>query len=510
MLVFDWILALLLGSVLIGLFARWIRAPYPSLLALAGMGLALLPVAPRLMIPPELSLALFVAPVLLDAAYDAPVRDIWKHRWLVGSLVVPAVLLTTAAVAVVAHTLVPDMPWAAAVALGAIVAPPDAAAAMAVLKQLRPPHRVTVILQGESLLNDASALLIYRLAVGAAAAGDVAASKIAPVLFYVVIGSIALGVALAAGFTAATRRIEDVPSAIILQFVSTFGIWLLAEALELSSILTVFAYAVVVARRTARVPARMRVPSFAVWETAVYVLNVIAFVLMGLQIRPILDSLDPSQRQDHVVVALAVFLTAVLIRLIWVMPVTALWRRKVLRFASDGSRPVNPPTLRGGFVVGWCGMRGLVSLAAAFALPIGFPYRELILLSAFAVVLGTLTVQGLTVNPLVRRLRLPEDPFVDREIRRAREAVANEALRVLDSNPGAHAEALRLEYRATLEASQTSGESEHDALRREVVDAQRRVLAKLRGHGEIGDEAFHRVEEELDWGELYASRLVER
>ena len=205
-----------------------------------------------------------------------------------------AVGLTTIAVAVVARALMPAMPWAPAIALGAIVAPPDAAAATAVLRQLRPPHRILTILEGESLLNDASALLIYRLAVGAVAANGFSIGAVAPTFLLAVAGSVVVGPALGWLTLRWTDRVRDVPTAIILQFVSTFGVWILADRIGLSGVLTMVCYAMTVARTAPeRIPARIRIPSYAVWETAVFVLNVLAFVFIGLQIRPILASLEP-------------------------------------------------------------------------------------------------------------------------------------------------------------------------------------------------------------------------
>jgi CPA1 family monovalent cation:H+ antiporter len=510
MALFQSILLLLLGSVLLSLLARRIGAPYPALLALAGAGLAFFPFAPILTVPPDLALALFVAPVLLDAAYDASVRDIRRSWWAVTGLVLGAVGATTVAVAVTAHALVPAMPWAAAVALGAIVAPPDAVAAIAVLRQLRPPHRIVTILEGESLLNDATALLIYRLAVGAAYTGGVGFGQVAPMLAWVFVGSLGLGAVLAFAYTRAIDRVSDIPSSIILQFVGTFGVWLLADALKLSGVLTIVAYAVVAARLTARMPARLRVPSFAVWETTVYVLNVIAFVLMGLQIRPILAGLEPGRRDDYLLFAGLVLLTAVVARIAWVMSVNSVLRAKNRWFGTRLPPDEPAPTVKSGLAISWCGMRGIVSLAAAFALPTDFPFRDLILLSAFTVVLGTLVLQGLTLRPLVRLLCFPADSPVDREIRAAREAVAKAALDALDGADGALAEALRREYAAALDAARCAPDgspgrdTESAALRRNAVHAQRITLTTLRSQGRIGDDAFHRVEEELDWAELYA------
>src|SRR6185436_10505496 len=199
-------------------------------------------------IPPDLALALFVAPVLLDAAFDASPRDL-RENWVpVASLVVVSVLLTTMAVAVVARMLVPAMPWAAAVALGAVVAPPDATAAIAVLRQVRIPHRLLTILEGESLLNDASALLIYRLAVGAVVAGTFSIGSVAPAFLLAVAGSLVAGPVLAWLLLAVTSRVSDIPTAIILQFITTFCVWIAAERVGLSGVLTVVCFAFTASR----------------------------------------------------------------------------------------------------------------------------------------------------------------------------------------------------------------------------------------------------------------------
>jgi monovalent cation/hydrogen antiporter len=291
------LIGLVLAATTLAAAARRVGAPYPVFLALGGAILAFVPGAPSFTVLPELALALFVAPVLLDAAYDASPRDLRDNWAPVTGLVIFAVGLTTIAVAAVARTLMPDMPWAPAIALGAVVAPPDAAAATAVLRQLRPPHRLLTILQGESLLNDASALLIYSLAVGAVAANGFSIGAVAPTFLFAVAGSVVVGPALGWLFLRLTDRVEDVPTAIILQFVSTFGVWILADRIGLSGVLTMVCYAISVARTAPeRTPARIRIPSYAVWETVVFLLNVLAFAFIGLQIRPILASLEPAAR----------------------------------------------------------------------------------------------------------------------------------------------------------------------------------------------------------------------
>src|SRR5215203_7336495 len=276
--VFEVVIALLLGGAALAAVARRIGAPYPALVALAGAALALIPGVPTLVLDPELALALFVAPVLLDAAFDASPRDLRANWRAVASLALGAVALTIVVVAVVAKALVPDMPWGAAVALGAIVAPPDAAAATTVLKQLRPPHRLLVILEGESLFNDASALLIYRLAVGATITGVLSGWSVLPMLLVVTVGSVVLGLVLAPLTLAVNARINDVSTAVVVQFCSTFAVWILAERLHLSGIITLVVFAMAASRRAAlATPARLRIPSYAVWEVAVFVLNVLAF-----------------------------------------------------------------------------------------------------------------------------------------------------------------------------------------------------------------------------------------
>src|SRR5688500_1115273 len=262
----EQLLVLFVAAVVLAAGARRVGAPYPVFLALGGALLAFVPAAPSFTLPPELALALFVAPVLLDAAFDASLRDLRDNWAPVTGLVVVAVGLTTTAVAVVVRMLMPSMPWAPAIALGAVVAPPDAVAATAVLRQLRPPHRILTILEGESLLNDATALLIYRLAVGAAAANTFSIGAVAPTFLLAVAGSVVVGPALAWLTLRLARHVAHVPTAIIIQFASTFGVWIIAEHIGLSGVLTVVCYAITAAQTAPeRTPARIRVPSYAVW-----------------------------------------------------------------------------------------------------------------------------------------------------------------------------------------------------------------------------------------------------
>jgi monovalent cation/hydrogen antiporter len=507
---FELVIGLLLAGALLAALARRVGLPYPALLALAGAGLALLPGTPTVTLDPELALALFIAPVLLDAAFDASQRDLREHWRPVASLALIAVVLTVAAVALTVRWLVPEVPWAAAIALGAIVAPPDAAAATAVLRQLRPPHRLLVILEGESLFNDASALLIYRLAVGAAMGGATVGWGVVPMLLLVSAGSIVLGLILSRITLLVNTRIHDVATSVIVQFVGTFGVWLLAEAAHLSGILTMVVYAMAVAREApALIPARIRIPSYAVWEVAVFVLNVLAFILVGLQLKPILASLRGAEVVTYLGTAAVVCLVVILVRVLWVMreDLACLLLR---RAGAAGGRCGSTSNAA---VVGWSGMRGTVSLAAALALPAEFPQRDLVLFIAFGVVLGTLVIQGLTLRPLMHWLGLEQDDAVEREVRLAREETARAAAAATDGQ-GDHSELVRL-LRQTHE-SRLSGKPETEnaapagELLLRAVAAERRRLVELRNEGTIGDDAFHRVEEDLDWAELNAEALRRR
>jgi CPA1 family monovalent cation:H+ antiporter len=526
--VFEIVIGLLLAGAGLTAVSRRIGTPYPALVALAGAGLALVPGTPTLVLDPELALTLFVAPVLLDAAFDASLRDLRENWRNVAGLAIGAVLLTIGVVAAVACWLVPGMSWPVAIALGAIVAPPDAAAATAVLKQLRPPQRLLVILEGESLFNDASALLIYRLAVGMTLAGTLSPARAVPIMLGVIVGSVVLGMVLSRAMLRFTAGIQDVAIAVVVQFGGAFGVWMLAERLHLSGILTVVAFAMSISRPAATVtPARIRIPSFAVWEFVVFVLNVLAFILVGFQLKGILSRLDRPTLVAYLGVAGAICAATILARLAWVVAAVAVGRWRHRRASATGGRgsKVAPPSARAAAVVGWCGMRGIVTLASALALPVGgrngagFPYRDLILFTAFAVVLGTLVVQGMTLRPLMKLLKLEDDGSVEREVRAARVETLRAALAVTAAAGDEMADLLRRRYEVMLrraegelasgdgaepgkEAATRAATASDAAVIRRVTSAERQRLVALRGDGVIGDAAFQRVEQELDLEEL--------
>ena len=534
MLVFEIVIALLFVGALLSILAQRGNLPYPALLALAGAGLALTPNVPNVALDPELALTLFVAPVLLDAAFDSSPRDLRDNWRQITGLALLAVGATVLAVALVARALVPQLPWSAAIALGAIVAPPDAAAATAVLKQLPLPRRLIVILEGESLFNDASALLIYRAAVATALTGAFSGWTALFLLAASSIGSVLLGILLARVVLLPLTSVSHPATAVLLQFLSTFAVWILAERLHLSGIITVVVFGITAARSApGRTPARLRVPTNAVWEVIVFVLNVLAFILVGLQLGPILQRLARGQLESYLTAAAAVCAAVILVRIAWVMvyEVAANWLRP--RFARARNKPARHPSARAALLVAWCGMRGTVTLAAALALPVGdaaqpgFPQRDFILFTAYCVVLVTLVLQGLTLTPLIRWLALDDDRMLEREVLLARRALAEAGLAALDdeTEPDTEGAWLRHKYELRVRRFEAPAEptragangslesdANGDAARnasadhpsRRALAAERRALSDLRARGTIGDDAFHRVEEELDWAELNA------
>ncbi|MHA6202969.1 cation:proton antiporter [Dyella soli] len=509
--VFETVLALLLGAALVSSLARRLHIPYPTVLAVGGALVALLPHGPSLDFPPSLILAIFVAPVLMEAAFSTSLRDLWESWDHVLALVVVAVALTTAAVAVVARYLLPGMPWPVAIALGALLAPPDAVAATAVLRQISLPLRIRTVLEGESLLNDASALLIYKVSVSAVVAGSFGFAQVMPTFALVVLGSVVIGLVLAWPASWLMERFEDAPSAVIFQFGLTFGLWLASEHLGLSPVVVVVAFALTLARKVTHVgPAHVRLASFAIWDSATVILNVLGFTLIGLQLRPILEALSRQQRVHSLAMALILLAVVIGVRLALVLVHHVISR---LRNPSDVRTSSYTSSAGGALAVGWSGMRGIVTLAAAMALPTGFPYRDFIQLTAFVVVLGTLLIHGLTLRPLLGLVRLPPDDTVQQELARARKTALRAALAELRHHDTTAAERLRQEITEALRGTQPglgpAGQPEA-RLRRQLVTTARLTIDDLRNTGIIGDDAYRQVETELDWMELSASAPIDQ
>jgi CPA1 family monovalent cation:H+ antiporter len=508
MALFEITLLLLAIAVVLLQVARHVRVPYPAMLALVGGCVAALPFAPHLSIDPSLALALFVAPAVVDTAFEMPPREMLRIWLPLTSLAVVLVLLTALSVAWVA-VAVAGLPLAAALALGAIVAPPDAAAAAAVLKEFNLPRRTLAVLQGESLLNDAVALLVFGLAVTAAVAPGSAWSTVLPRLLFAVPGGALLGAATAFVGMRVSRKVAGTLSSIIVQFLLTFGTWILAEHLSLSPIVAMVALAMVVARyMPARTSARDRVNTNAVWAIVVFVLNVLAFLLMGLQARVILSQLQGEALRQALFFAGIVLAVVIGVRFFWVMGYGVVLRR-FRRFFEHRMLRAPVPSANIGVLVSWCGMRGLVTLATAFALPPQFPGRNVIVLSAFTVVLGTLIVQGFTIRPLIAVLHIAPDQSLEHDVAEARKAMLGAALNELAGHSGAAADAVRAEYGAARAASTGSCRplTDYDELRLLAIAAERQLLNDWRRNGRVPDDVYHLLEDELDRAELHAASL---
>lgn len=504
---FESLVALLMAAILLLQVSRRLGLPYPAMLAAAGVLLALIPGVPSIRLDPETALALFIAPALIDAAFDFPIGAVWRLWRQLFAMAVVAVLLTAAAVTWLGMS-VAGLPLYAALALGAIVAPPDAAAATAVLGAVNMPRRSVAVLTGEGLLNDALALLLFSAAIAVQGHGGIDGG-LAMRLGAAAPGGVALGIALAW----LSRRISPLVSGTLggnlLEFATTFAVWIVAERLGLSPVLCLVAFAMTIARSAGlKQSPRMRVHSFAVWSSVVFLLNVLAFLLMGMQVRTIVGEMAADRLREAAGFACLVIGTVIAVRLLWVLAYNRLARRfAVLRGDFE------PATLGQGVLVGWCGMRGLVTLATAFALPAAFPQRDLIVLTAFAVVLATLVVQGLTIAPLVRLLGLDGDDGLGRELSRARLELAEAALASLEDHAGSDVDHLRYGFELARDAAR-SGREELVERKRSLglvaIDRQRECLESLRLRHSVGPDSYLTLQEELDFRQIAMTSEGER
>ena len=505
---FESLLALLAVAILLLQVSRRLAIPYPTMLAAAGVVLALVPGAPQIRLDPHTALALFIAPVLVAAAFDFPlaaVRRLWRPLF---ALAVVAVAASAGAVAWLGVTFA-GLPLYAALALGAIVAPPDAAAATAVLSRVRMPRRSVTVLKGESLLNDASALLLFTAATSFHHQGGVD-TETAVRLGVAAPAGVLLGIVLAKLLRRVIPFVTGTLGGNIFEFVSCFAVWILAERLGVSAVLCVVAFGMTIARSASlETPPRTRIHSFAVWDSAVFLLNVLAFLLMGFQARAILADMEPHRFRDAAGFALAVVVCLTVTRMAWVLIYNRL-ARFVRAFRGD----LPPATLQQGILIGWSGMRGLVTLATAFALPADFPQRDLIVLTAFAVVLATLVLQGLTLAPLVRWLKLDGEDGMAAELAAARADLASAALGTLEGQSGAVADHWRYAFETSRSAATPEGDPGPLQIKRRLgltaLRRQRKRLEELRREQRVDADSFLILQEELDFLEVTLTSEGER
>jgi CPA1 family monovalent cation:H+ antiporter len=432
-------------------------------------------------------------------------------------------LFTATVVAIAAQALIPGLGWPAAFAFGAIVAPPDAVAATAIFQRLGVPRRVVTILEGESLVNDATALVAYRLAVGAAATGVFSLFDAGLSLAVVSIVGIAAGLAVGWLVSEVIGRLDDPVFSVVITFLAPVAAYLAAERLGGSGVLAAVAGGIYLGRHAPRrMSSEVRIAGVAAWQVLLFLINGTVFILIGLQLPAVLDSLSGRPAGELVGLAVAMSLVVIVVRILWVFPATYLPRRLSARVRARDPYPAP----RNVFLVSWAGMRGAVSLAAALALPRTlpsgepFPQRDLLVFLTFAVILATLVGQGLTLPLVIRRLGIRSDGGNSREEAHARTYLGEAALAAIDGlerDWPAHLElvdTLRAQYRHRAEhlgAPEHAGEPtdeaerellEHREMRRVVIDAEREALLRLHERAAVSDEVFRRVERDLDLEEL--------
>jgi monovalent cation/hydrogen antiporter len=519
----ELILALMVAVAVIATAARALRVPYPILLVLGGLVLALTPAVPEVNLAPDLIFLLFLPPLIYIGGFETSPRDIKAQLRPILSLAVGLVLASMLLVGLVAHWLLPSLGWPAAFALGALLAPTDAVAATALLRQTGAPRRVVTLLESESLFNDATALVAYQAALAAAATAAFSPAEAGARLVVAAVGGIVVGLAVGRAMVWLRQRLTDAPVEITVSLLTPFAAYVPAERLGLSGVVAAATCGVCVGWAGPRIMASdTRLRGRAVWDFLVFVLNGMAFILIGLQLSTILAERPTSGLAQPLEVTLVVAATLILARLAWAFGAAGVsWLLQRSRQADDAP----PPPWRESLLVGWAGLRGVVSLAAALALPLSLPGRDVLLFITFGVILITLVGEGLTLRVLTRALRIGGDATTEREEGHARTVAAEAAVARLEDLarewPG-HLpliDTLRSQYqhRSThLFDGQTSGDAgngqldpaaeqellEHRLIRRAVIDAERQAVLALRDGGSITDEVWRRVERDLDLEEL--------
>lgn len=533
----ELILVLLAVSAALQVLARRWHLPHPVLLVIGGAALAFAPGLPRPTLDPEVTFLVFVPPLLYWTAFTLSYREFKREFWPILRLGVLLVLVTMCAVAWTAHQLTPEFTWPAAFALGAIIAPPDPIAATAVMRPLGAPAALVSILEGEGLVNDATALVSYRVAVAAAVTGSFSPSS--ATLGVLIAGAGGVAVGLAAGWLIGRvrRQIGGLPLVgNTLSLLTPFVAYLPADAIGASGVLAVVMVGVYLGRHGPRIttPAT-RVQAEAMWTMLAFLLESLIFILVGLALRDAIQGVrhhSPGTLLRYTVLVSGVVIG---VRLLWVFPSAYLPRLLTRRRDASDHRPRELPQWRWVAFIGWAGMRGGDSLVIALALPVAtatgapFPARHLIIFVTFAVIFVTLIVQGLTLRPFLRALGIGDGNRAESEEAHARRVATDAALRQLEkiaANDGGHPETVRYlrathqrrkrrwtardrerhevddaEHRALEPIDEDSAEAEsatYRRLRTEMIGAERRAIIDLRDRGVIGDDVMRRIQRDLD------------
>jgi monovalent cation/hydrogen antiporter len=513
------ILGLCVAIPALSVIARLLGIPYPIVFVLGAIPLGYVPGVPHVELDPDLVLVIFLPPLLYVAAFFADLRALRADARALSLTSIGLVLATTCAVAVVGHELI-DLPWAVAFALGAIVSPTDPVAATAIARQLGVPRRLVALIEGESLVNDSSALIAYRVAVAAAVGGSFSLFDASVDFVVAVVGGIAIGLVVGAAIAEVRRRLDDIPVEITISIFSGFAGYLPAEAVGVSGVLAAVTTGIYLGWLAPQIStAQMRIQGFAVWELIVFLLNSILFVLIGLQLPGILDEVSGIEVGTLAGYALATIAVVVGMRFLWTFTIPYLVRALDRRPSQVSRRIGAAPRV----VVAWAGMRGAVSLAAALALPLEtdagtpFPERDLVIFLAYCVVLFTVVVQGLTLPALIRRLGVLDDGTEEEaEEQAARIAAAEAALEALDGLAEEEwtrddtIERMRGLYGfrrrrfATLRGDLEDEDGivdrslAYQRVMHDVIEAQRAAIVQMRNEGQISADVMRRVERDLD------------
>jgi CPA1 family monovalent cation:H+ antiporter len=507
--------AVVAASVLI---ARKLDLPYPIVLVLIGLGLSFVPHLPEVKLDPNIFFYFFLPPLLYPAALFTSWRDFRRELRAILSLATGLVLFTMLVVACVTHWLIPEIPWAASFALGAIVSPPDAVAATSVIQRLPVPHRIVSILEGESLVNDATALVALQFAIAAMTTGQFSLGAASLHFVWTAAGGILLGLAVGFLIRSVHRHLDDPPVQITISLLTPFIAYLTGERLHVSGVLAVVTSGIYLGWHSPLiVSARYRLQAFAFWEIVVFLLNGFVFIAIGFQLPAIVRSIRHESLTLPIENAAIICAAVVLVRIAWVFP------GAYLPYLLGRSRD-SLPSWRNVAVIAWAGMRGVISLAAAFALPFvlddgrPFPGRNYILFITFCVILTTLVFQGLTLPMVIRRLCLQGDGSTAEEERVARleaNKAATDVLDDLDKNeefPKDAIDRLRAEYVERIQQLEMCGENpeecrgevatpQYQRLQKRTLDIERETIIQLRNRRVINDEALRRIQRDLDLAE---------
>jgi monovalent cation/hydrogen antiporter len=512
------LLGILVAVSLLLILAYHTRIPYPIMLVVGGAGIGFLPGVPDVQLKPELVLVLVLPPLLYSAAFFSSLRDLRDNLRPIGLLAIGLVIATMLAVALVAHAVVDGMSWEAAFVLGAVVSPTDPVAATAIASRLGAPQRFVTIIEGESLVNDATALVAYKVAVGAAVTGSFSLAGAGGRFLLNAVLGIAIGLAVGWIVAQVRRAIDDAPTEIAISLVTPYFAYLPAEALGVSAVLAAVTTGIFLGWRSPQlITPATRIQVFAVWEIVQFVLNASLFVLVGLQLPGVLHGIGGLPTHSIVGYAAAVVAAVILVRFLWVYPATY-----VPRFLSARLRARDPyPPWQAPAVIAWTGMRGAVSLAAALAIPettesgAAFPQRDLIVFLTYAVIMATLILQGLTLPVVIKVLGVEDDGNVAQRESKARLLAARAAMQRIDQLLAEDwvredtAERVRRGYEFRIRRFSARFDDDDDGaidarsydyqrLIRELLEAQRAEIIRLRNQGKINDEIMHRIERDLD------------